>query len=153
PRALEVRAQLLGDKGLRLSQTGSFEQARAVFVEAVALHPETWSADPEERRRSTPKLAQHMLSGAKRAARPGKWDDAQRESWAAADMLERLRAGNRDDGEIGVQLADIEMSLGQGHQRRGEFVEGKAILEVAVAHIEALAAREPKNSRYAYVRA
>jgi tetratricopeptide (TPR) repeat protein len=150
-RSKEIRAELLGSKGTRFLQMGRFEQARAFFVQSVALHRQTSSGIPEERRRQLLNLAHRLTGAAKAADRLRNFGDAEREWKEAAAIVERLRAESPDDQEAAVRLAETEMVVGQSRSRRGLLREAKDSLLTALADSEALAAREPKNERLAYL--
>jgi hypothetical protein len=150
-RSDEIRAELLGSKGMRVLQTGRFEQARALFEQSVALHRRTSSAIPEQRRRQLLNLAHQLTGAAKAADRLRRSDDAEREWAEAAAIVERLRADSPDDQEASVRLTQIAMAVGQSRARRGLLREAKEPLLRALADSEALAAREPKNERFAYL--
>jgi hypothetical protein len=151
PRSKEIRAELLGSKAVRLTQARQFERSRALYRESVALLRQMSSAIPEERRRQHLNLAFGLESLARVDDRLGDVNNAERGWKEAAGIVEQLRAQSADDREVALRLADIQMVVGQSRYRRGLLREAKVALLDALANSQALAAREPRNERFAIV--
>lgn len=150
-RSNEVRAELIGGQAGQLAQAGRFEQARARSLEAVALHRQTSSEVPEQRRRQLQNVAIRLRAAASYADRLGDTRSAEREWKEAADIFERLRSADPGDREALLRLAEIEMFVGQSRYRRGLLAEARDALRSAVVDSQALIAHEPKHERFAYV--
>lgn len=150
-RSKEIRAELLGSKAARLHDAGQFERSRALAVESVALHRQTSWTTPDGTRRQQLNLAFRLSGAAWTADRLGNSSTAEGEWKEAAAILERLRAENRDDREAAVRLAETEMKIGQSRYRRGLLREAEESLWRAMANIQTLTEREPKNARFADV--
>ena len=150
-RSLEIRAELLASKASRFAKTGKFAQARATYQESIALYRVTSSAIPEQRRQQQLNLARRLKSAAVVAERLSDANEAEREWKEAREILLQLQTENREDRDVGFQLAEIEMVAGQSRQRRGLPDEARESLLRALADIHTLTALEPKNERFAYV--